>query len=327
MSRRTPHSNHNGKKQNSREQNRKTEDEKSANNNGSPKECGKGLDKNISGEDGRQHRNFEKYPSHGRSLASEEEKPRGNRGRGRGKSGFITTASNGKGESGEGRGRSNLRGVATRNVRQEQQNQQLHSNKYKANKKSNDHMSEQDVLISFMPFLRHDKDQEAVKIYEAFQTTGDHATFVQQARNLILEKRKTEAVPKPHQQQPKENVVAEEITVQEEKSAVKAIDVDNDVVQAFTGDEKEDPESPQEVNTQNTTNDSLSVQAATSQKQQDFLPPKEEGVEEKEKAVAQCVKDHTSVTVKPVVVHSPKRIFRNQPGTIYIGGGAYIWPG
>lgn len=320
MSRRTPHSNNDGKKQNSKEQNRKNEDEKPGNIYGSPKESGKAADRNISGEDGSQSRNFEKYPSHGRSLAIEEEKPRGGKGRGRGKSGY-TSASNGRGESRDGHGRSNLRGVSGKNVRQEQHHQQFNSNKFKANKKLSDHMSEQDVLISFMPFLRHDKDQEAVKIYEAFQTTGDHATFVQQARNLILEKRQMEAVPKYHQRHPKENFLTEEKVAQEEKSAEKSVDVFNDAIQPTNAEEKEDPESLNEVNTKNTTNDALSLQGIISQKQQAVLPQKEEDIQEKEKAVAQCVKDRASVSVKPAVIHSPRRIFRNQPGTICIGGG------
>jgi hypothetical protein len=178
-------------------------------------------------------------------------------------------------------------------------------------------MTEQDVLIAFMPFLRHDKDQEAVKIYEIFQTTGDHATFVQQARHLILAKRQQKAAPLTDSQKPEESV-------DDEKKSEETVTVDERITALdITASYIEEPVSLQEEDINNTKVGSLSVCDIRTQKQQ-AAPIEEEEKVQVDEEEPQFMQEQPSTAGKPVVVHLPKRIIRNQPGTIVISGGEYF---
>jgi hypothetical protein len=323
MSRRPPNTNLKAKKESSNEHSQKKEDEKPDVSYGSLKDYRNNLGNNNKSEEGNKCRNVEKDPSHDRKLASEEENSRVGRGRGRGRPGFSSSngraGGRGRGESREGRGRTNPRGRST-NTNRQQQHQQCYNNNYKGNKnsnKTNDHLTEQDVLIAFMPFLRHDKDQEAVKIYEIFQTTGDHDTFVQQARQLILAKRQQKAASLTDSQQPGKSV-------DDEKKPAETVAVDDRITALdITANHIEGPESLQEENRNNTEVGSPSVCDIRTQKQKTAPIEEKEKVQVDEEEI-QCGQEQPSTVGKPAVVHLPKRIIRNQPGTIVISGGEYF---
>ena len=154
---------------------------------------------------------------------------------------------------------------------------------------------EQDILIAFMPLLRHDKDQEAVEIYETFQTTGNQAIFLEQAQQLILSKQQQQQQGKIMDTPP----AATAATPVEEQSITTKVD-------AITLSGQSLAEKSEDVH----DNVKISVQ--------DELNGSSDTVDQKD-AVEE---------IKPAIVqHSssylPKRTMRNQPGTIVIHGGTY----
>lgn len=154
---------------------------------------------------------------------------------------------------------------------------------------------EQDILIAFMPLLRHDKDQEAVEIYEAFQTTGNQATFLEQAQQLILSKQL-------QQQQPQGKIMdtppaaATGATPVEEKSITTKVDSIASSGQSL-------------VEKTSAVGDNMKISA------EDGLNGSSDTVDQKD-----AVEEIKPATVQHTSSYLPKRTMRNQPGTIVIHG-------
>jgi hypothetical protein len=144
-----------------------------------------------------------------------------------------------------------------------------------------------------------------------------HDTFVQQVRQLILAKRQQKAAPLTDSQQP-------EKSVDDEKKPTETVTVDDRITASdITANHIEGPESLQEENRNNTEVGSPSVCDIRTQKQKTAPTEEEEKVQVDEEET-QCGQEQPSTIGKPAVVHLPKRIIRNQPGTIVISGGEYF---